>query len=95
MVSAGGISFHLRRCPQELPLYFVRKPPFLGPLQSKLDHLTVLFLFLFLFFFTVNGFSDSQRGEKKKPKTKIKRKRVEKEGGEKSRLYGSRIVYCY
>ncbi len=35
MVSAGGfsgVSFHLRRCPQGgSPLYFARKPSFLGP----------------------------------------------------------------
>jgi hypothetical protein len=34
MVSAvgfSGVNFHLKRCPQESPLYFARIPSFLGP----------------------------------------------------------------
>jgi hypothetical protein len=45
MVSAGGfsgVSFHLRRCPQEVACVLCKKTPFFGSQRSKLHNLTVV-----------------------------------------------------
>jgi hypothetical protein len=71
MVSGGGfrgVSFNLKRCPQGSPLYFARKPPFLGP-DDQLDHLAVFDVSL-----RYHGSSRIQKEEERREKREEEKK---------------------